>query len=303
MSQKKIKIEYYKLYCAEDNGNGFGDDKAFDLLIWMKRAMKLTLEERAKEYYQEKARLDNAYYDSKRNLWILSFSRLRETNIPNIAKVDREAEAIELDDDEYIGETAYAIYDEQRKILVLQRNIHSLGPTGIEQYMNLIWSEPTKMIFLRPIKVSNTRQTAKDAAEIRNITVRFADMKKQNKFGKDKTITKLFDALNQYDGVNAQITITMGNERNKSLDKSTINDTIDEALKYRDSISKLEVSLKRDESSNVEVLDLFQQKLYDFIFVNIEKRKTLSMEYLISRMSDKYNENLSRVQKELDMIK
>lgn len=306
MSQKKIKIEYYKTYCAVDEGEGFGKDKAFDLLYWIERAKGLDLNQRVRDYYSEKARLDSADYDEDARMWVLSFSRLRETNIPNIAKEDQEAEPIELEDDEYIGETACAIYDDKRKVLILQRNIHSLGSKGIEQYMNLIWNEPSKMLFLRPIKVTDTKQTAKEAAEIRKIIIAFADMKKKAKEGfgdEEKTVTKIFDGLSKYEGVNAQITITMGRERGESLSKSTIDDTIEEAIKQKDHISKLEVALKRDETSSVEVLDLFDQKLHDFIFVDLERRKTISMEYLTSRMLEKYRDSLDRLQKELDKIK
>lgn len=195
MSQKRVKIEYYKVYCSEDKGEGFQKDKAFDLLLWINKVKDLELNQRAREYYGEKARLDSVKYDEDNDVWILSFSRLRETNIPNIAKDDRESEPIELEDDEYIGETAYAIYDDKNKVLVLQRNMHSLGPTGIEQYINLLWNNSSQMILLRPISVTDTEKIVKDAAEIRKLHIKFADMKKGARGSgnkKNKTVTRIF---------------------------------------------------------------------------------------------------------------
>lgn len=103
--------------------------------------------------------------------------------------------------------------------------------------------------------------------------------------------------------MNAQIVITMGREKGQSLSKSTVYDTIEEAAKNKNFISKIELALKRTETSSVEILDLFEQKLHDFIFIDLEKRQTISKEYLTTRMIEKYNKNLDKVQKELDKIK
>ncbi len=142
-------------------------------------------------FIRKKARLDRCEFDSDCKLWCLSFLRLRETNIPSIAKEESEAEPIELGDDEFIGEEARALYDVQTRILTLQRNVHSLGPTGIETYLNSIWAGNEEMIYLRPICPLDILDRVDAATEFRKISIRFADIpKSKGSWNRDNTPLK-----------------------------------------------------------------------------------------------------------------
>src|SRR5690606_41960827 len=47
-------------------------DRLFDLLVWMNKAMKKSLEGRTYDYRQEQARLENAYWDDELNFYFRS---------------------------------------------------------------------------------------------------------------------------------------------------------------------------------------------------------------------------------------
>lgn len=296
MYTRKIRLEYFEVVCRSINGKANTPDTAFDLNLWIEKAGKLSLEARTFDYYQEQARLDKFWYNDKSRFWFLNFIRLRETNIPTTAKIDQESVPLNLDDDEYIGEEVNAIYDDSLGIIMLQRNRYSLGVSGIEEYLNLIWQSDKEKIYLRPICPQNLQEKAVKAPEYRKFTVRFADVK-NNDLDSDsqKPFTKIFDSLKKYQAVNAEITISMAYNHGESLDKETVRETIADIVKNKSIISKAEVSVKETDDTSVEVIDLFADKMHDFIFVPLEKRTSLASEFVESYMIERYEESKGNI--------
>ena len=145
---RKVRFEYYQVVYKKSSDDSGDRDRLFDLVQWMDKAKKKSLEGRTYDYYEERARLENAYWDDELEFYFLHFVRLRERNIPSMAKTDKEVEPIELEEDEFIGEEVSALYDEGNHVLMLQRNRYSLGPKGIEEYFNLLWDNDDEKIYL-----------------------------------------------------------------------------------------------------------------------------------------------------------
>lgn len=289
---RKIRLEYYEVVCKKNVDPVNMPDRPFDLNLWIEKAGRLSLEARTFDYYQEQARLDKFWPDKVKDYWFLNFIRLRETNIPTTVKIDKESEPLVLDDDEYIGEEVNALYDEKLGILMLQRNRFSLGVEGIEKYLNLLWNSDEETIHLRPICPLGIQQKAEKAFEYRKFTVRFADVKNNDLDTNEmKPFKKIFNGLKEYEAINAEITVTMGYSKNESLHKETVRETINEVIANKGIISKAEISVKETDDSNVEVIDLFADKMHDFIFVILDKRESLASEYVASHMIEKYDES------------
>lgn len=280
MSYRKIRFEYYHVVFRKREDKKEDRDRLFDLIKWMNKAMKKSLEGRTYDYYSEQARLESAYWDSELDFTFFHFVRLREMNIPSKAKTDRGVVPIELEDDEFIGEEVSALYDEGNHVLMLQRNMHSLGPEGIEEYLNLLWGNEEETIYLRPVAPPNAFELARKATEYRRINIRLADINKNNKSkisSKFKSPLKnIINSFDDYKGVNAQVTITMGNNRKDSLDEQTITDTLSDIEVNPEYFSKAEIAKKDTEDSRVELIDLFTHKAHDFGNFRMEKRETLN---------------------------
>lgn len=295
MSYRKVRFEYYQVVFRKQEDKSTDRDRLFDLVLWMEKASKKSLEGRTYDYYSEQARLENAYWDSELNFSFLHFVRLREINIPSKAKSDKRVEPIELEDDEYIGEEVSALYDEENHVLMLQRNRHSLGPEGIEEYLNLLWGNEKEKIYLRPITAPNVFELAKKAKEYRKINIRFADLKQNNESKVNQIfkspLKKMIHAFDDYQGTNGQITVTMGNIKNESLDEQTITDTLLDIEGNPEYFSKAEIALKDDEDSRVELVDLFAHKAHDFGNFRMEKRETLNHFTIAKEMWTIYSSN------------
>ncbi len=293
---RKIRMEYFEVACRYVNDKAHTPDAAFDLNLWIAKAGKLSLEARTFDYYQEQARLDKFWFNEQSKYWFLNFIRLRETNIPTTAKIDAESVPLELADDEYIGEEVNALYDDKLSVLMLQRNKFSLGVNGIEEYLNLVWNSNNEKIYLRPICPLDLQEKAAKAPEYRKFTIRFADMKNQAvDSDSPRMFNKLFDNLKKYKAVNAEITVSMAHNQGDALDTETVRETIKDIVGNKNMVSKAEVSVKYMEDTKVEVIDLFEDKLHDFIFVPLEKRVSLASEFVESYMIARYNESKGNI--------
>lgn len=277
---RKVRFEYYQVVFRKKEDGKNLRDRLFDLTLWMDKAMKKSLEGRTYDYYSEQARLERAYWDDELKFYFLHFVRLREINIPSKAKTDKAVEPIELEDDEYIGEEVSALYDEDNHVLMLQRNRHSLGPEGIEEYLNLLWDNESETIYLRPITPPNTFDIVRNASEYRKINIRLADINKNDEEKIDSRfkskLKNIIKAYKEYKAVNAQIIVTMGNVKNESLDEKTVKDTLSDIENNPEYFAKAEVAKKDDEDSKVELIDLFSHKAHDFGTFKMEKRETLN---------------------------
>lgn len=280
MAYRKVRFEYYQVVYRKDTDSSTMRDRLFNLENWMDKAMALSLEGRTHDYRSEQARLDNAYWDDEMEYYYLHFVRLRDTNLPSKAKTNTQVEPFELEDDEYLGEEVSALYDEENHVLLLQRNKYSLGLEGIEEYLNLIWGNDKETIYLRPICPPNTFEEVRKAREYRRINLRFADL---NVRANPTILERLSSPLNgiikgfgEYEGINAQVIITVGNNRNSTLEEETVRDTLLDIENNPDLFSKAEIVKKEDDDAKVELVDLFEHKAHDFGSFRMEKKESLN---------------------------
>ncbi|MDO3680654.1 DUF6731 family protein [Paenibacillus ehimensis] len=302
---RKVRFEYYQVVFRTKDDSKHDRDRLFDLVQWMDKAKKKSLEGRTYNYRQEQARLEDAYWDQELGFYFLHLVRLRDTNIPSKARVDSSVEPLELEDDEFIGEEVSALYDENNHVLMLQRNKFSLGPEGIEEYLNLLWDNDDETIHLRPICPPNAFAIARKASEYRKINIRFADIKDvdSKKLLHFKSPLKgIISSYNEYRGLNAQVIITVGNVKSSSLDNKTINDTLDDLEENPQFFSKAEITKRDSDDARVEILDLFAHKAHDFGTFRMEKRETLSHYAIAEEMWSIYsgNEECSNRQKDIN---
>ncbi|QZN77362.1 DUF6731 family protein [Paenibacillus sp. FSL H8-0317] len=293
MNYRKVRFEYYQLAYRQSTDREHDRDRLFDLPQWMELAQGKSLEGRTYNYRQEQARLEDAYWDDELSYYFLHFVRLRETNIPSTARQAGQVVPLELEDDEFIGEEVSALYDENTHVLMLQRNKYSLGPEGIEEYLNLLWNNSDETIYLRPICPPNTFELARRAAEYRKINIRLADMRETNvarlmeRFR--SPIKHIIGSCSEYNGANVQITITVGNSRSSVLDDDTVSDTLTDIEENPEVFQRAELAVKEEEDSRIELIDLFEHKAHDFGTFRMERRGTLSHYAIAAEMHSIYS--------------
>ena len=103
----------------------------------------------------------------------------------------------------------------------------------------------------------------------------------------------------RYNGAFIDITVSMGHLKNKNLNDAAVNQTLDDIMN-EPNIQKAEIYLKEGEKSPVEVVDLLQNKLYDYVQFEYELKKSIPSDVLIEHLLKQYKESRDRVKRALN---
>lgn len=286
---KKVKFEYYYVGYKKREDNDGSPDRPFDLKRWFYKINGVELNCRAKDYYDEKARLEDIEFDEITNFFLINFAKLRETNIPMKASENSTSVPIPLEDDEYIGEEVYALYDERNNVLMLQRNRYSITPTGVAEYINSTWENENEEIYLRPIYTGDVIKKAKRAQYYRKLKIRFADLPgREYRSSKHSPIKRVINSIGDFEPVSAEVVISLGHTRKNTLHRETVHTALDEIELNKSMISKAEISKKDTEDTRVEILDLFENKEHDYIPISLDKKQSLELDKIRNEMIDTY---------------
>nr|WP_068129265.1 DUF6731 family protein [Nosocomiicoccus ampullae] len=167
-----------------------------------------------------------------------------------------ESTNIELKDNEYIGHEISILYDPTKHVMLVQRNISSLSPSGVEKFIDSIYfdyyEEYANFKFVAAID-----GRAKDKA-LNNDIYRSIALKVT---GDDTDDLLLGISGNKYEGVESvEIIISTNRSKSAELDcqtsKNLLNRWVDD-----NNVEKLFVKTKETEDSPVEEIDLLKQAL------------------------------------------
>lgn len=201
---------------------------------------------------------------------------------------------MELDDDEYIGKEIIGVYDSSKHILALQRNFHSLGASGVEKYINEMWSNKQLcVIHLRPIMpLISGIDRLRRRGSVTKLQIGFSTIEDNtSEFFNNKSIKNIVDEFNDAGGLCGSITISVGRQSGKkNLNKEVINQIADDIGKNKNIITQAHVSYKEDETTPIEYLDLIKDKMHDYIELEVESKRSIPRDHIISAMIDKFIE-------------
>lgn len=305
--EKKVKLEYFRVVCTsiDDIHKSGVKDVLFDLNKWISifDGMLSNISNRVKKYNGENVRLDEFLAYGK-DMWILRFIRMRDSNLPKKAYRNKNTEDMELETDEYIGEEVIAIYDDSINVLALQRNRNSLSVTGIEKYMNEVWMHNDgNIIHLRPIlsNVNFNDFISNPNAQYKKIVFKIADTEdiSENTYN-NSSIGNILNIARNHKGNCVEVTISNGRSRNKRLSNTVVTSTLAELSENKDILKKAEVYCAKDENEDsFEFVDLLSDKLYDYVLIQYEPKKSVSSDYLSKKLIEQYNLSKDKIKNAL----
>lgn len=296
VAYRKIRIEYYQV-CSMDPRTG--KSAPFDFRRWVVVADSQALSERTKEYYGERARLDKIN-KKREGYWVFNFIRLSETDIPKRAKVDEEAEEMVLEPDEYIGKDVTVFYDLESSVMGIQRNRGSLSHEGLERYINDIWQQKDGIrIELRIIVPEDVYTKINSGTQFRRLKLKFADMRsEQASQERGRALSRVFDSLLPFEPCSADLVLSVG--KNKThLNRKMVSEILETIRGNRDNIKKAEISITTGLDDEVEVIDLFDVKVYDYVTAVLPNRQSLGSDYVADLMLEKYKERRGSLARQL----
>lgn len=241
----------------------------------------MTLAELTKQVGQVKGRADEI--TQRGSFYALNFVRMESYSSTYIVTEDEKAKHVDIsiEDDEYIGKNTVAIYDSDKKIIMLMGNQGGFSAHTITSYINSFFESP--VCFLDPIK------TKKDF------------MGPEKKYGKIKiTISSVKDyvptqgcayedALNRardMDATTMSFEFGTGRKKGVHLDADVVRTIISDAFNNMGVVSVARVKMEDEEGT--AVYNLLENVKNTVISLNADAKGEIEYKVIADAMVNAY---------------
>lgn len=293
MVERNIKFQYFAVVRQQKIKNRWKGLGKLDIYTWIDKMENRFSPLSVIQLSDTKAQIEKFGFFEDDNVYIFRFLKLREDNIPSIAKANEESEGIPLGDDEYIGEDLYMLYDVKNGIGMIQMNRFSLGLKRLEELLTFVWGVDEERIKLKAISENFDISRIRGRRRYRAIEVDFANLGSQLEDGHN-SLSRIQNSFRRFYGVSGRVKISLGRTKRDTLNIDEVNDFIKDAMEDA-SVVGLKVSIKDDDNRPTETIDLFDNVCNSIITFNIEKKSVLSFEYASRMMLSYYNGNRERL--------
>jgi hypothetical protein len=286
MNSRNIKFQYFKIVRQKREKDFWRGIGLFEVLVWLDNVKRNSLLREPIELEDTKAQIEKIDYSEKENVWIMRFMKLREDNIPSIAKKKQEAKGIELGEDEYIGEDVYVLYDAACGIAMIQANRFSLGLKRLSELMSKVWGRENERIAIRPIAqnfdLNNNRRA------YRTLELSFANIDTPETDDKS-SLNRIMSCYNRFYGVSGTIKISVGRTKGGTLNIDEVENIIED-IRSDKSVVGAKIRIKDDDKTYVETVDLFDNVYNDVIEFKMKEKSVLDPEYVAINMIKYYKD-------------
>lgn len=235
-------------------------------------------------YNDEPARLANVEFDKENEFFHLVFERL-DYQVPNRTTLHGESEALDLDDDEWIGLDVNVLYDAKNHIFMIQRNRSSLGPSGIEIFLKTIVKtyvgKEHNYFSLPMVSDVNAKRRAFKQFAYRKVNIRVTGLKADG-------IVEKFSRNGKRNVDSVEITFNSSISRDSKIDEEFATSILKEYVDDPD-VQKLQIRSRETEDGLVEPIDLIDQKLQTYIDFDFGDSRQLDPIVVFHSMTERYN--------------
>ena len=263
-----IRFDYFRPYIVSSVGKKV-ESHPFDFLSWMSLMNKLELPQRTKGYQGEDVRADKLFIDENTEYGIVHISRLR-------------------------------LYDSSINVLMIQRNVHSLSPTGIADYISQFLEDDNSHIELRPVVYKDAFKKGSNKSIYRTINLKTSDIQKNTHIlSLSNPISRAINELQAFQGYDIEITISTSKKKKSKLNKDVVIDTLDEFESNTQGLSKAIIRSKDSEDSKVEVTDLLKGRIFSYLPFEMPKKMFLNPNSVQISMINEYNPKVGQKRSEI----
>lgn len=287
--KRNVRYQYYKIVLLHKDENGEWKVKSdFNMADWFAQINENGLMQRKIELQDciatiERITLDNTIYTAR-------MFKLRDYNVPSKVKDGEASQEIPLEEDEYIGEDITLLYDRENGVCMFQSNRMSLSVNRVAEWINKDIEE-NYMVSFRPIIRKPTKNTF-TGKQIRTINVTFANVEESTT---QRSLGEIIKGIKKFDGVTGQISIGVGRKKDKGLNQENTLDLIEALNNNREIVSSAKVKIRDGDQARVEIVDLFDDVLHDFITYDILYKKPLDFEQAKIKMFERYHAKKNQI--------
>ncbi len=297
--KRQVKFCYYRVINVKfDENRNEHFDGNFNLVEWL-MAMDDNFEiKRNIELSDCIVNLEKYCKFPGEDLYAIRAFKLRDANIPSKIKEGEDATPIPLDPDEYIGEDINFIYDRERSICMLQQNRMSIGVSRLVEWINQVCPQEGKKVVFSPI-ADVFRPDRIGNRMVRSIEFSFANIEPDDS---NSSLGQIIKGFRKYKGLAGKVVLSVGRDRNAELSKGDVVDLITDIQKNPGIVNGARLRLKSngwndDDKARIEIVDLFENVVYDYIEFEIEAKMPLDFAQARSKMASKYHEKIGTVER------
>ncbi|PFC01839.1 DUF6731 family protein [Bacillus thuringiensis] len=281
MASKKIKFDYFKVYARKFNEKkNVMEELPCDLSNLLVSLQKISAKKRVYKVSGDVARIQDVSLNTD-GKWEMHLLRIRKSNFPVKTHDDGTYTLIDLSDQEGLGEEVSVLYDPITKVIMMRRNIFSLSPSSLANYLDGICNSPGMTIFFKPLVYPNVLDKIKEDDLIRGLEISIADIKKASKATKQSLGFITNDVSEIKESVNINLNISLNQKGSSKSSRLPIYKRLVNLIKDP-TVTKAEVRKKPDEDSPVEKYDLISNKMSDFITFT-EKEVEKELKYILKQ--------------------
>ena len=308
---KKIKVnvrfDYFNVISADNVEN------TIDITTLLEQFKEFSMEERSMGYVQGnnikilKVEYKNRFTYSKIEtdkvktvsfpFWYVVFTRSRP-DLPGILKGDATSLVpLNLPDDEFISENTVFLYDPQKNIAIIQRNLTGTPPKAIHTMFNSHLTNESDRIDFAPIIDKNALSRAKGHLYHKSITVRapkvYEAFEGINENSPMKAIMESAIRFSDKASFPLEVEVNIkipGRSRDHSLNDCALQHTIDElnTLSNKNLIDKLKVRGATDEAAQIEEIDLLGDVIRGKVVITTNESRFVEPDEIMERMIHDY---------------
>lgn len=282
---KAICFDYLRTYIQRYDGEtNTVIEELGDLEECLQRISKMDSVDRTLKMGNDKVRIQELKkYDG---LWEFLILKLRDEIMPGIADDDGNYTLKILEDGKYYCESITMIYDSEKCILVMQKNRFGLQASNVEILFNKINIDKKIRIILKPIINKNKINLLDKGKVYRSLEIGFANsFNEENIQEKTNGILGTLNNFQKYKGNSVTIRIGYDKRAKKDdcLDSNLVVDTINQ-LYGNIEVNKLKTSIKFDDDTKAETIDLLDDRIYDRENFEYNKENPITHERIVNTL-------------------
>lgn len=285
-----IIFQYFQVCCMD------GDEvteRLFPLSDWINQMVDTDLDARNTQLPNIFGRLDDIKNTSPNNFYGFDFMRMDEISDAYKVKEDSKAEHIDLDPDEYMGKSTAAIYDNQRNIIMIQKNRAGYSSVSINAYINA--TSQVGKCYLRPV-INIVALEDCMINRVAKLQVRFANVRAYRP-GESAPMERIVAGMNDMECVSGYVEVGMGYNRIESLKRDTVCEAVRDIRNNHDNIHSAQIALSDDRKT--DILDLFDNIEKSRVSFVLPARGELGFEERINQMDTEYTDKIPAIMRAL----
>ncbi len=228
--------------------------------------------------------------------WEILILKLRDEVMPGIADDDGNYTIEILEDGKYYCESTTMLYDLEKSILVIQKNRYGIQPSNIEFLLNKINEDENITIILKPMIKKNKIQLLNKDKVYRSLEIGVVNIEQEEIIEEQEGIIGVLRNFQKYKGNNISVRIGYNKrcKKDECLDSNMVIDTINE-LYGNIHVNKLKTSIKFNDDTKVETIDLLDDRIYDHENIEYSKENPITHDRLIAILRQLYKNKKSNI--------